>query len=518
MNRRRGAAKRFAETGVSDPAALTRRRLLRAGLAASVAAATAPLTRCVAGTPAPSVPTSLPPAPAGPPSPRRPNLILFVTDDQRADCLSCSGNPVLQTPHIDAMAAGGVRFTQSFATTAICMSSRASILTGLHTRCHGIDSFEKPLARPLLDRSYPVLLRQAGYRTGFIGKWGLGGPLPVSDYDFFDGFAGQGFYFEPGSTEHLTNRQADSAVKFLQQSAADDRPFCLAISFKAPHVQDEGRNVPGIYPKYPYDRALQPLYLHATIPPPTTVDAAPWPAFIDQTLNRTREAPDFQGDNFPKAMKALYRLIAGVDLAVGRVTDTLRQIGKADNTVILYTADHGSFYGEHQFGGKWLMLEEAIRTPMIISDPRLPPTRRGSSVDTHMMLNIDVAPTLLELAGLAPPASMQGTSLLPLARGDSPPPPPRNEWFYEHPFGEHHEVPIAPSEGIRTPRWKYIRYYQTQPLFEQLFDLQADPREQRNLIAAPEHQDVLLHLRTRWQLWRDTLSRTNPLAPWTAPA
>jgi arylsulfatase A-like enzyme len=358
---------------------------------------------------------------------RRPNFVVLITDDQRWDSLGCAGNTILKTPQIDALAAGGVRFRQSFTSSAICMSSRASILTGLYTRCHGIDSFQKPLPAPLLEGSYPLLLRKAGYRTGFVGKWGLGGTLPSGSFDYFTGYSGQGRYFAPGSTRHLTPIQADQAVEFLR-GCRKDEPFCLSVSFKAPHVQDEGRNQPGIYAKYPYDRALESLFQDATIPPPRTRDLTPMPAFLDKTINRTREAPDFSPENYQEAMKALYRLLTGVDQAVGRIMDALRELGVEDNTVIVYSSDHGSFYGEHGFGGKWLMLEEAIRTPMIVCDPRLPRALRGTQRD-DMVMNIDIAPTLLDLAGIAAPGARSGSTstrspprrvLLPPPKGSEP--------------------------------------------------------------------------------------------------
>lgn len=464
---------------------LTRRRFLKGCVAAGAATALDSAARhaSAAGTP------------------ERPNLIVLVTDDQRADSMGCAGNTILKTPHIDTLAAGGVFFRNSFTTTAICMSSRASIFTGLYTRCHGIDSFDKPLRRSLLETSYPLLLRKAGYRTGFVGKWGLGGPLPKADFDYFEGYSGQGRYFDPGREKHLTTLQADQAVEFIR-GCKKDEPFCLSVSFKAPHVQDEGRNQPGIYAKYPYDRALEGLFQDVTVPPPLTKDAQPLPAFFERTLNRTREAPDFFPQHYQETMKSLYRLLTGVDMAVGRIMDAVRNLGVEHNTVVLYTSDHGSFYGEHGFGGKWLMHEESIRTPTILCDPRLPRELRGTTRD-EMVLNIDRAPTLLDLAGIAAPAHIQGASFLPLARGKQP--AWRSEWFYEHPFRGGKSGTIAPSEGIRTERWKYIRYIDTDPLTEQLFDLKNDPREERNLAGEADHKETLADLRARWSTWRTTL-------------
>jgi arylsulfatase A-like enzyme len=474
----------------------TRRQVLRAGLVAGLAAAS------LAGV---QLPNAAPP--------RRPNILLLVTDDQRADSLSCAGNPVLTTPNIDSLARRGVRFTNSFATTAICMSSRASILTGLYTRVHGIDDFRKALRPELLSNSYPIMLRKSGYRTGFIGKWGIdGGKMPVDGYDYFAGYQGQGSYFSPGSDKHLTVRETEQAIKFLRGCDAT-QPFCLAISFKAPHVQDEGRNVPGIYPKYPYDRALDHLYEDTKVPAVKTVDAQPLPAMFDKTLNRTREAHDFFTATYQETMKDLYRLISGVDIAVGKLVDELKFLGFEDNTVILYTSDHGSFYGEHGFGGKWLMLEESIRTPMIICDPRASVDRRGTTCE-QMVLNLDVPATLLDLAGIAAPVGMQGKSLLPLADRDSP--RWRTEWFYEQHFRS--QGVIAACEGVRTAEWKYVRYIDTDPLYEQLFHLSEDPREEKNLAGESAHTEQLATMRLRWKLWNKSLTEFSTAGKWVDPA
>jgi arylsulfatase A-like enzyme len=447
--------------------------------------------------------------------PKRPNILLLVTDDQRAESLGCSGNSVIQTPSIDHLAQRGVRFVNSFATTAICMSSRASLLTGMYTRVHGVDDFKKALPPRLLDQSYPHLLHQSGYRTGFIGKWGVdAGAMPLGDYDFFRGYQGQGRYFAPGEKKHLTVIQTEQAIEFLQ-GCTHEQPFCLAMSFKASHVQDEGRYLPGIYAKYPYDLALSDYYKNDVVPAVKTRDSAPWPAMFDRCMNRTREGPDFSAANYQETMKSLYRLLTGVDLAVGRIVEQLNQLGFAENTVILFTSDHGSFYGEHGFGGKWLMHEESIRTPMILCDPRLPAARRGT-VAEQMVLNLDVPETVLDLAGIQPPTGMQGRSLLPLARGEKP--AWRSEWFYEHHFRNARTEPILASEGIRTQRWKYIRYIDSEPAYEQLFDLQNDPREQTNLAGELSGRDRLADLRSRWVVWRKSLEKYSPARDWVDPA
>jgi arylsulfatase A-like enzyme len=282
-------------------------------------------------------------------------------------------------------------------------------------------------------------------------------------------------------------------------------------------VQDEGRNKPGLYAKYPYDRALESMYADATVPSCGVKDVTPMPAFLYRTLNGTREAPDFSTKNYQEAMKDLYRLITGIDIAVGRILTALRERGLEDNTVIIYSADHGSFYGEHGFGGKWLMYEPALRTPMIVYDPRLPTSRRGV-LQHEMVLNLDIPATLLAVAGVAGAPGMQGQSLMPLVRGEKT--SWRGEMFYEHLFRDGPrgpDSPIAASEGVRTKRWKYVRYIDRVPVCEQLFDMQNDPREEHDLARDPGFASTMNEMRQRRENWLNGLKEWNAAQPWREP-
>ena len=357
-------------------------------------------------------------------------------------------------------------------------------------------------------------MKNAGYRTGFIGKWGIdAGEMPKADYDYFKGYQGQGNYYPIPGGPHLTLIQTDQALDFLR-GCDSQRPFCLAVSFKAPHVEDEGRYEPGMYAKYPYDRALEHLYENDVMPPNQTVDFEPIPEFLQKSLNATRDAPDFIPETFNDALRDLYRLLSGVDRAVGKILAEINRLGFEENTVVIYSADHGSFYGEHGFGGKWLMYEEAIRIPMIIHDPRLPKSRQGTSID-RMTLTHDLPATILDLANIHIPPSMQGRSLLPLTRGQTP--EWRTEFFYENHFRNFPVAPIAASEGIRTEDWKYIRYIDRQPVYEHLFNLKDDPREERNLANHPEDTEQLALLRERWKIWSEKLNRFSIDKRWEDP-
>jgi arylsulfatase A-like enzyme len=212
-------------------------------------------------------------------------------------------------------------------------------------------------------------------------------------------------------------------------------------------------------------------------------------------------------------VKAYYRLITGVDRVAGRIMEQLRRQSLDGDTVIVYSADNGFYLSEHGLAGKWLMHEESIRTPFIVYDPRAPQALRGLR-RKEMTLNIDIASTILRLAGLAPLESMQGRDLTPLLANRAV--PWREEWFYEHPFRANGWIPH--TEGIRTQRWKYTRYLSSTPQAEELFDLAADPLEENNLAARSAHRAQLERLRARWETWRKHLESYKPDAPWREPA
>ena len=424
-------------------------------------------------------------------APKRPNIIFLLTDDHRADALGCAGNTIIQTPNIDDLAANGVRFTNAFVTTSICACSRASIFTGQWTARHGIIDFNTHFTPQVLAQTYPMLLRSAGYRIGFIGKYGVGleKDLPIDKYDYWRGFPGQGKYEhtdENGNYKHLTQIMGDQAVEFLQASSKD-QPFCLSVSFKAPHVQD------GDPRQFVYDRAHAGLYKDALIPVPKTADPKYFdalPEFLRDSEARRRWEIRFPTpEKFQESVKGYYRLITGVDIVIGQIRAELSRLGFDDNTVIIFTGDNGFYLGEYGLAGKWFPHELSIRVPLIVYDPAAPKSRRGLTLD-QMALNVDIAPTILQIAGLKPPAQMQGQSLLPLLRGKRP--KWRTEFFYEHPF--EHET-IAKSIALRTRRYKYARY--TDYDYEEIYDLKTDPDEINNLAKDPRRRKTLESLRKR---------------------
>jgi arylsulfatase A-like enzyme len=434
----------------------------------------------------------------------RPNILFLLADDLRWDALGCTGNRIVQTPHIDRLATRGAILRNHFVTTSICNVSRASILSGQHARRHGIVDFTTPFALEQWQSTYPARLRAAGYRTGFIGKFGVGNDKTVAamtnEFDYWSGLPGQaGLFFErndPAHT-HKTARFGNEALEFLRKSDPA-RPFCLSVSFNAPHARD------GQPREFWPDARDESLYAAVTIPGVEKASVE-WfdalPSFVRNSEGRRRWEKRFAtAEMFQRTTKDYYRLISGIDREVGRIVALLEERGLSDNTVIVFTSDNGFFLGERGLADKWLMYEESIRVPLIVFDPRRPAPRTKRMVDA-LTLNIDFAPTLLELAGVRAPASMQGRSLVPLLKGTLPA-DWRTDFFYEH-YTRKDIIP--PSEGLRTERWKYIRWVEARPVVEELYDLRIDPGEERNLVADARYLRTLADLRTRWETLRREL-------------
>jgi len=392
-----------------------------------------------------------------------------------------------------------VRFRNHFVTTSICCVSRASIFTGQYERRHRIGDFTTPLTPAQWTETYPARLRAAGYRTGFIGKFGVGDAKYIAskavDFDFWRGLPGQaGEWFidpkDPAHT-HATARFGNEALQFLE-GCSSAQPFCLSISFNAPHARD------GKPREFQPDPRDERLHVTDQIPVPPTANDDYFrrlPEFARASEGRRRWERRFATpEMFQQTMRDYYRLVAGIDREIGRIVAKLAERGLADNTVIVYTSDNGWFAGERGLADKWLMYEESIRVPLIIFDPRLRPAQRGRTVDA-MTLNLDFAPTMLEMAGLQVPSGMQGRSLTPLLQG-SLPTDWRKDFFYEHHYGPNM---IPPSEGIRSERWAYLRWLAPNPESDELYDLQRDPFEQHNLANDPAYASRLGVLRTQWR-------------------
>jgi arylsulfatase A-like enzyme len=443
---------------------------------------------------------ALPEFPATAATAKRPNFVFFLMDDQPYNGLGCTGNPLIKTPNLDRLAADGVLFEQAFVTTAICCSSRASIFTGQHMRRHGIEDFKQPLSAAQWRQTFPALLRTAGYRTAFLGKYAIGAEqlgqlaLPSEQFDLWYGFP-QSIAFKQtvaGKPRYLTTVMTEKAIGFIKETNST-QPFCLIVAFKEPHG-----------PRGFYDPEFPNPYTQTVFPPPanlTRESFAALPKFVQQGLNATPEWLQ-KPAAFQKEMREEYALISRADLAIGQICQALKEQGCDDHTVIIHLSDNGSMDGAHALAGKWLMYEESIRVPLIIRDPRLPAATHGRR--RQMALNIDVAPTILALAGVPVPAGMQGADLQPLLREAAA--QGREDWYYEHVYTPGPgRRPIPKSEGVRTMRWKYIRYTEPQPPVEQLFDLAADPREEKDLSNNPANAQMLATLRSRCDEYRKSL-------------
>ena len=442
---------------------------------------------------------------------RPPNILFLLTDDQRYDMFGAGGNRIIRTPYMDHLANEGVMFTNNYVTTSICAVSRASFFTGLYARCHGIHGFQTPLSDEQHAISYPVRLREAGYRTGFVGKYGVGNAQHIGDaatrFDWFEGWPGQGQYLVPGRA-HMTEHLGNQAIEFLDGSDPG-QPWNLSVSFKAPHVQDR------VDPYFINDPRLDDMYDGARLQPFLHMDGSYYdslPEFLkEDTESRIRWVRRFgTTEKWEESVKRYYALIHGVDIQIGRMLARIEAMGQLDNTVVIFTGDNGFFLGERGWAGKWYMHEESIRTPMIVRDPRLP--ARAGTRRSEMTLNIDVCPTILSAAGLDIPASMNGRDLMPLARGESP--AWRQEWFYEHLF-EHSKVPK--SEGIHTGDWKWFEFPEADPPYEEMYHLEVDPQETINLANVPEHAETRAKLRSRRDAWGQNLESWTIDRPWNEP-
>jgi len=447
----------------------------------------------------------------------RPNLVFIIADDHRWDMLGEAGNRIIRTPNLDEIARDGVHFTNNFCSSSVCQTSRATFLSGLYEQAHKVVDDDDTMPAAVFDQTFPALLKRSGYRTGFIGKWHFGRtkPLPKEKmWDTWDGFWGQGVYqqTENGKPIHLTDLQGEQAIRWLK-TCSPRQPFLLWLALKAPHAQETGRPYHG---EFANAREYDHLYTDVDIPYPKSGAEEYFkrlPDFIQHSELRVRWQDLFSThERFQHSLKGYYRLITGVDTVVSRIRNSLHDLKFADNTVIVYAGDNGYFFAEHGLADKSIMLEESIRIPMLLHDPRMSRSLRGQRV-REMSLNVDLAPTMLELAGVERPRSMQGHSLVPLIAKKAA--NWRREWFYQHNYG--YDGSIPKSEGIRTADWKYIRYAGRNPLYEQLFHLAEDPQELNDLARSPGQGSQLDAMRARWRKWHDAVASWNTATEWRDP-
>lgn len=451
----------------------------------------------------------------GAPTPR-PNIVWIMADDHAAHAVGAYGSRINATPGIDRLADEGMRFDACFCTNSICSPSRATILTGTYNHVNGVTTLDTPFdAR---QPTFPAMLRDAGYRTALVGKWhlGHGGIHDPTGFDWWSVLPDQGEYHDPTFLEagghevvrrgYATDLITDLALDWID-AGDPERPFLAMVHHKAPHRSWE-----------PAPRHAS-LYESEEIPePPTLRDdwAGRSTAAIEARMRlwdlteedlKTVVPPHLSEDEelswrYRRFITDYLRCVAALDENVARLLGFLDDRGLADDTVVIYTSDQGFFLGDHGWFDKRFMYEESLRMPFLVRYPRLVPA--GSSTDL-IALNVDVAQTLLDLAGVEPTAPMQGRSLVPLLRGERPPDWRRSMYYryWMHLDGSHG---VRAHRGVRTARHKLVHYHgatieqpgaspEPRPEEWELFDLEADPFELRSLHDDPDHADTLAELR-----------------------
>ncbi|MBS1803961.1 MAG: sulfatase [Acidobacteria bacterium] len=451
---------------------------------------------------------------------RKPNIVCFVGEGLRWDEFSSAGNKILHTPNMDRIASEGCTFRNAFVVNALCLPSRATMLTGMYSHTTGAVSNVAGKIPP----KFPLvsdLLQKAGYETAFLGKSHIEGALMEHNWDYYFGFVGQADYYRPVITEGVRGKYGKAqlyegqyvdtlltqkAVEWLKQERT--KPFCLFLWFYAPHA-----------PFYcPKDMVND--FNGVPIPKPATFDEDQKgypgkPKSVAEADNKVGYSEVFNDD--PRSLEELVKdHYAGVqdnDRNVGAIWQELERQKATDKTAILLSSDHGFFLGEHHFYDKRLMYEPSIRVPMMLRYPGK--VKSGASRD-DMVLNLDMAPTLLEIAGLPVPRDMQGKSFLGLAEGkqDSQ---WRKDWlyeFYEYPGFEN----VRPSRGVRTERYKLIHYFLAPEEWE-LYDLQSDPDEANNIYWKHDVETIRLveDLKARLQALRAETGDTYEYKPTGIP-
>ncbi len=425
----------------------------------------------------------------------RPNILFLFTDDQRFDTLGCAGHPIVKTPTIDRLAAKGVRFENAFVTTPVCWVSRAVVLTGQWARSHAIRDSVPTVKPDSLQNMFPVLLRHAGYRTAHFGKWHMKAPPgfdPERQYDEFEEITRNPYFktMPDGSKRHETDIIGDRAVAFIE-SQPKDMLFCMNLWFNAAHAEDKDKR-PGIG-QHPWPQSTDGMYEDIPIPPPRLDSMSIYdahPRFLKTSINRSRFFWGYDTpEKFQTNVRAYYRMISGIDKSVARVLAALETAGLADNTIVVYSSDNGYYLGDRGFQGKWSHFEESLRVPMVIYDPRVPASGQGR-VLKEMALNVDLAATFVDWAGIPKPAQYEGRSLAPFVRGDAV-----ADWR-DHFFCEHLDLePNLTWEGIRGERYVYARYFDQKPPYEFLYDLKTDRDELSNLANQPSASAALREMR-----------------------
>jgi N-acetylglucosamine-6-sulfatase len=429
----------------------------------------------------------------------RPNIVFILVDDLRWDELGYAGHPFIKTPNIDRIAREGAMFRNAFMTTPLCSPSRASFLTGQYAHTHGItDNVDRSAASHQLV-TFPLLLHQSGYQTAFVGKWHMGNDdKPRPGFDRWVSFKGQGTYLDPDINEddrsikpagYITDILNSYAVEFIKRR--HDKPFLVYLAHKAIHPEVKQNDDGSV--DLTKSELFIPAKRHETVYAGTPITRRPNYGRAPEGKSALRRQI---GDLQPlgpatvtpdEAILGRQRSILAIDEGVGEILKALKNTGQLDNTIIVFTSDNGYFYGEHGLSvERRLAYEESIRLPLLLRYPKVikPGTKRD-----EFALNIDLAPTLLSLARVSVPATVEGRSLVPLLKGERP--VWRNSFLIEY-----YSDKVFPRirqmgyKAVRNQRWKYIHYLELEGM-DELYDLKMDPYEMKNLINDPAAKKAL---------------------------
>ncbi len=460
-----------------------------------------------------------------PAAPRPLNVVFILADDHRYDAMGFTGHfPGLETPHLDRLAREGCHVQNAFVSTALCSPSRASILTGQYAHTHTIVDNQAPLPKGLT--FFPQLLQKAGYQTAFFGKWHMGSTTdaPQPGFNHWESFRGQGVYYNPtlningkrvsyGDSTYTTDLLTEHAVKWMKNRDAK-KPFFVYLSHKAVHADFQParrhrgryRTLPVTYPPSMYltktdsSKIWGPMTRRNPETGELKTNLSDMPLWV-KNQRYSWHGVDYLyhgSTGFNEFYRDYLETLLGVDDSVGEVLKFLKDNGLDQNTVVMYMGDNGFSFGEHGLIDKRHLYEESMRVPLLVRGPGVVPA--GSKL-TNVVQNVDVGPTILAMAGLTTPKTMQGASFLPLLKGQAQP-NWKQEVFYEY-YWEY-DFPQTPTMfGVRTDRYKYIFHHGVWDINE-LYDLQTDPLEVNNLIRSPQHQQLAKTLRGRLFDWLES--------------
>lgn len=432
-----------------------------------------------------------------------PNILFVMSDDHAAHAMSCYGSVINETPQLDRIAREGIRLDNTLCTNAICAPSRASILTGTYSHVNGVRGLHQPFdtRQPTVD----TLLRDSGYQTGLVGKWhlGHGGTSDPAGFDYWCVLPDQGDYHDPEMIElgertrfpgYVTDIVTDLSLRWLQRRDRS-RPFFLMVHHKAPHRPWEP------------DAAHADLYADADVPEPETFDddyatrasaaAAARMRILDDIVDSDTKGPPPEGLTgqalkrwkYQRYIKDYLRCVASIDDNVGRLLDYLDAEGLTDDTLVVYTSDQGFFLGDHGWYDKRFCYEESLRMPFLARYPKEIPAGTASQ---DMVLNVDFPLTFLDYAGVDAPALTQGRSFRGILR-QRPPTDWRTSMYYRY-YDYPGDCDVHAHFGVRTTRYKLIYYYEPGPGEWELFDLERDPAEVRNVFHDADYRDVVYDL------------------------